>query len=58
MDRHIDELCKVKSAPQDAQRLEIPRCFLDEAGISGGKIGKQNPVSSQSLHAFEQRERV
>jgi hypothetical protein len=28
--RHLDELCKTKSASQEAQRLEVPRCFLDE----------------------------
>jgi hypothetical protein len=29
--RHSEELCRVKSVPQEAQRLEVPRCFLDEA---------------------------
>jgi hypothetical protein len=28
--RHAEALCKVKSSPQEADRLEIPRCFLDE----------------------------
>lgn len=28
--RHLDRLCKAKSVPQEAQRLEVPRCFLDE----------------------------
>jgi hypothetical protein len=28
MGRHIGELCKVKSSPQEAERVEIPRCFL------------------------------
>jgi hypothetical protein len=28
--RHADRLCKTKNAPQEAQRFEIPRCFLEE----------------------------
>jgi hypothetical protein len=28
--RHLDRLCKAKSASQEAQRLEVPCCFLDE----------------------------
>jgi hypothetical protein len=28
--RHIGELCVAKSSPQEAQRLEIPRCFLEQ----------------------------
>jgi hypothetical protein len=27
---HLDELCKTKSTPQEAQRVEVPRCFLNE----------------------------
>jgi hypothetical protein len=30
MSRHFDELCKTQSAPQEVQRLEVPRRFLDE----------------------------
>jgi hypothetical protein len=33
MGRDIDELCKVKSSPQEAEPLEIPRCFLDQTLI-------------------------
>jgi hypothetical protein len=29
--RHLDRLCKAKSVPQETQRLEVPRCFLDES---------------------------
>jgi hypothetical protein len=28
--RHADRLCKAKIGPQEAQLLEIPRCFLEE----------------------------
>jgi hypothetical protein len=28
--RHLDELCLVKSAPQETELLEVPRCFLEE----------------------------
>jgi hypothetical protein len=28
--RHSGALCKMKKPPQEAERLEIPRCFLDE----------------------------
>jgi hypothetical protein len=27
----LENLCRVQSVPQEAQRLEVPRCFLDEA---------------------------
>jgi hypothetical protein len=30
MSRPIDELCNVKSSPQEAEPLEIPPCFLDQ----------------------------
>jgi hypothetical protein len=30
MRRHLDEFCKAKSVPQEAQRREVPRGFLDE----------------------------
>jgi hypothetical protein len=30
MSPHMDKLCKIPSVPQEAQRLEVPRCFLDE----------------------------
>jgi hypothetical protein len=30
MGRHLDESCKVKSSAQEAERLEIPRCFVDQ----------------------------
>jgi hypothetical protein len=30
MSRHLEELCKIKRVRQRAQRLEDPRCFLDE----------------------------
>jgi hypothetical protein len=30
LSRHLDELGKTKSGPQEAQSLEVPRCFLDE----------------------------
>jgi hypothetical protein len=28
--RHIDEICQMKSSPQEAEGLEVPRCFLDQ----------------------------
>jgi hypothetical protein len=28
--RHSGALCKMKNSPQEAEGLEIPRCFLDE----------------------------
>jgi hypothetical protein len=28
--RHIDEICQMNSSPQEAERLEVPRCFLDQ----------------------------
>jgi hypothetical protein len=28
--RHIEEICQMKSFPQEAERLEVPRCFLDQ----------------------------
>jgi hypothetical protein len=28
--RHIGDLCFAKSSPQESQRLEIPRCFLEQ----------------------------
>jgi hypothetical protein len=33
MVRHIDEFCTVKRSPQEAEPLEIPRCFLDQTLI-------------------------
>ena len=30
LERHSGALCKVKRTPQEAQRLEVPRCFLEE----------------------------
>jgi hypothetical protein len=42
--RHLDRLRKVKSCPQESQRLEVPRCFLEETIRCLGEFVQGRPA--------------
>jgi hypothetical protein len=41
---HLDRLCKVTSSPRDSQRLEVPRCFLEETILYLGEFVQGRPA--------------
>jgi hypothetical protein len=42
--RHIDEICQMKSSPQEAEHLEVPRCFLDQTLLRISEFVQSRPA--------------
>jgi hypothetical protein len=42
--RYLDQLCKMKNVPQEAQRFEVPHSFLDESIQSIAQFVQGSPV--------------